>query len=145
MMGDLGVWNKTLPPHCSWVAIFEDDAVVEPNFMQVLTSVLSCTTAEVYYLDGRVAYGYFVPPCCQIGMLYHRSILPRLVRDLGPSGYFHADYAARHPPGVSPLSRCENDWVLSDYLARTHTQVFSVALLPHAPLFRSRTHSGAPR
>lgn len=81
-MSNLNIFKKVLdlenPPE--WIGIFEDDAILPLNFnLLIAHSIQKFSKAKVINFDKRTRRN---PECCLALVLYHRSILELLVKEL---------------------------------------------------------------
>ena len=81
-MSNLNIFKKVLdlenPPE--WIGIFEDDAILPLNFNLLIShSILKFPKAKVINFDKRTRRN---PECCTALVLYHRSLLELLVKEL---------------------------------------------------------------
>ena len=82
--------ERALSDGVDWAIIFEDDAEVPSNLLERINSVLEGfslshnSIPRVVWLDERnhpEGYG-IIPGCCVSGVLYHRSAMEVLARDM---------------------------------------------------------------
>jgi hypothetical protein len=110
-----------------WALVFQDDAVLPPNFWADLGCHLDRAGPEtsVLYLDARNPPGRFAPGCCLSGMLFRRDALTLLRRDLfWPTSPYMRRYRSM-PRTVVASELCLHDWFLANLLAFRNVSVVS--------------------
>lgn len=110
-----------------YILVFEDDAEPPADFEKIIADVLNrLPDVKVVNFDKRNGYSDTeFPVCCTAAVLYHRSILPLLIREMDPriSNIMNDDYINKQQ------KPCLMDFLLYDILRVNKVRVATVGVV----------------